>query len=267
MNEKLILILFLFSFVNLSGLKHSDEIWEKFKDYQNQGKAKIESTDYFIFDESNYLSDDINSSKMISFYTLQYNYFYNYGIKNYFFVIDTLDYESLETFTDNLYTYISKEITYSLSNSVIIVIAILDKKIRIKTGTQSNAKYADEYIDTIINNIGPYMRSSNYYGGCVNIIQDLEKYYGKEYQSGSSGTSISTIFIAIFVIIGIIAFCCLICYCNSKGYCETSGSSYHSYGHHHHHHYHSSGGHRSGGGGGGHRSGGGHHSGGRSGGW
>ena len=52
MNEKLILLFLLLSFVKLSTVKHSEEIWQKFQQYSEEGQILVESRDYFIFDES-----------------------------------------------------------------------------------------------------------------------------------------------------------------------------------------------------------------------
>ena len=298
MKEKLILLLFLFSFVQLSTLKHSEEIWDKFYEYVQKGeKIYLESQNYFIFDETNYTKLHVNNSKMKSLYQLQKDYYKKHDAKNYIFLIDELGSEEIESFSDSLYNLISTNFSISLANSVITLIPINDRLIRIKIGTSLNYKYDDYYVDETINDLRPYMSSQDYYGGCVKLMKDLEYYYlkthddsGSDYdyddssksKSSKSGSVVGTIFTIIFLI----ALCVLVVYCCRKGYCESTGSSssYINYdsgygydtGYHHHHHTphvhvstggwhsgghssggHSSGGHRSGGGGGGHRSGGG----------
>ena len=290
MKEKLILLLFLFSFVQLSTLKHSEEIWDKFCEYaQKDDKIYLESQNYFIFDETNYTKLHVNSSKMKSLYQLQKDYYTKHDAKNYIFLIDELGSETIESFSDSLYDLISKNFSISLANSVITVIPINDRLIRIKIGTSLNYKYDDYYVDQTIIDLRPYMSSKDYYGGCVKLMKDLELYYLKtyddsgsdyDYDSGSSSSKSSkagSIVGTIFTIIFLIALCVLVVYCCRKGYCESTGSSssYINYdsgysydtGYHHHHHtphvHVSTGGWHSGGhssGGGGHRSGGGGHS-------
>ena len=277
MNEKLILLLLLFSFAQLSTLKHSEEIWDKFYEYLQGGeKIYLESQDYFIFDESNYTKLHVNSTKMKSLYKLQKDFYNKHITNNYIFLIDELGSETIESFTNSLYNLISKNFSLTLSYSVIIVIPITDRLIRIQPGSLTNLRYDDYYIDKIISNLRSYMTSKDYYGGCVKLMKDLETYYGMEHTSDndnddSSGFDFSTLK-TILIVIFAIAFLLIGAYCRYKGNCENVGSSssyidFNVGSSSHHHTSHRSGGHRSGGGGGGHRSGGGHHSGGRSGGW
>ena len=283
MNEKLILLLLLFSFVQLSTLKHSEEIWDKFYEYVQKGeKIYLESKNYFIFDETNYTNLHVNSTKMKTLYNLQKNFYNKHIVKNYIFLIDELGSETIDSFTNSLYNLISKNFSLTLSSSVIIVIPISDRLIRIKPGYSTNYNYDDYYIDIIISNLRPYMTSKDYYSGCVKLMQDLEYYYGMKYTNydnnkndyDSSGTDYDTIK-TILGVIFVIAVLIIVAYCRSKGNCQDVGSSssyidFNVGSSSHHHTSHSSGGHRSGGGGGGHRSGGGgggHHSGGRTGGW
>ena len=281
MNEKLILLLFLFSFVQLETASYSEVLWSKFLEYVNGGeKIYLASPFYFIFDESNYTNYHVNHTKMQALYDLQKNYYIKRGIRNYIFLFDTTGSQKIESFAKDISKYIAKEFSQDLSNSVITLIPIQDRLIRIELGASTNSKYVDENLDIIINNLGPYMRSEDYYGACKKLMNDLESYYGKEYKGGGSssgsssssssfGSKILSVFKIILIIIVILGICVLSIYCSKNGYCETSGysSSYVEYGsggHHHHHspHFHSGGGgHRSGGGGGG------HHSGGRTGGW
>ena len=180
MNEKLILLFLLLSFVKLSTVKHSEEIWQKFQQYSEEGQLLVESRDYFIFDESDYLSD-VNNAKLTNLYRLQKDFYYKYGIKNYIFFIDYLGDETIESFTDDLFYFIDREFSPNMANSMITVIPIKDRLIRIQLGTKTNYKYDDRALDIIISNLGPYLRAGDFYGGVKELLNGFKYYYMRSF--------------------------------------------------------------------------------------
>ena len=281
------IILLIFFLADGSELRPSDEIWDKVKEYSAQGKMLNESKFYFVFDELNKTKLDIRNSKMSVLSNRQKEIYINYGLRNYAFIVQSLNGETIEMYTDNLFNYIKRELSPSLGNSIITCISIDDRLIRIKLGDESKMKYTDNNVDNMISNLGKKMRNDDFYGALIQLVNDIENYYGKQDYNGGSNNSgeaddsylvtIAFIFVVVIVIIALVL-------CKRRGWSGSGGSYYYhsydgaSYSYHHggggpriggggHHgggHHGGGGGHHSGGGGGG---GGGGHSGGRTGGW
>lgn len=224
---------------------------------------------HFIYDQGNYIKE--GSGNMEYLYQKQETLYVNFNIYNYIFLVDYIDenLEGLESCAKKINNQLSRKLNSDSSKSLIILFSMSSKRIRIQPGNSLDSKYSTSVSNQMINNLGTYMRSSDYYGAMEKLIEDIEYYYNK----GSSSSDISTVG-TIFIIIGIIIGCVVICYLYKKCGCDQVSSSsslfdssYHTHEHHHHHHTSHkssgrSGGHRSGG-----RSGGGGGGGGASGGW
>ena len=277
-----LIILFLISFVESSTYSPSKEIWNKTLSAIKNGEIALpESKGYFIFDEKNYLKEEINSTKMLDLYEKQEQLYVNDGILNYFFLVENIDEDSedLETCADNIIKYINKEFLFTLKKSIIVLFSITSKRLRIQPGTELSSKFSENVCDQMIKNLGSYMRSTDYYNALVQVIKDADSYYNKrtpdpdpDTNSGSgSGSSLSIGNILTIIIILIILVLAVI-YKRKHGstsvsydYTTTSHysppSHYHPPRHHSPPRHHGGGGHSSGG-----RSGGGRSGGGRSGG-
>ena len=68
----MLFLLFIFLQIKLGSFSPSDTIWKKTLEYITEGKMKVfEGRNFFVFDESNYTSLDINDSKMEILYQKQ----------------------------------------------------------------------------------------------------------------------------------------------------------------------------------------------------
>ena len=219
-----------------------------------------------------YIKEDKSGANMQALYDLQEMLYTNYGIYNYIFLVDYIDekLEDLEKCAMTLIKSLSRKFGSSQSNTLIVLFSINSKRIRIQPGSNLDAKLSETDSEQMIQNLGTYMRKTDYYGAMEKLLKDIEYYYNHDSPSSSSSNELSagTIILIIVIIIGIIA-CCILC---RKMGCEMSSSSslfdnsYHTHGHHHHT---SRSNHKSSGRSGGHKSsgGGGRSKGGASGGW
>ena len=222
MKSKLI-ILFLFSFINSATVLPSEEIWNKVKDYITFGKMLLQNKTHFIFDENNFTNLAVNDSKMQFLYKKQEELFNKNGIANYIFAVNYLNEqeEAIEKAADNLYNYISTYFNIDISNSVISLFSIKSKRVRIKLGTITQQNISDSNAANMINNLGDYLRSEDYYNAWIKLIDDIDVYFNS---NGDKGTIILiVVFVSIFGFAFITGIICAIC---SKG--EGSGNSSYS---------------------------------------
>ena len=130
-------LLFIFLQINLGSFSPSDTIWKKTLEYITEGKMKVfEGRNYFVFDESNYTSLDVNDDKMEILYQKQKELYTNYGIPNYIFVVDNHNEksESLTEATHNLAAYLNNEFNVDKNKTVIVYLSIQTRHIKIRTG-------------------------------------------------------------------------------------------------------------------------------------
>jgi hypothetical protein len=264
-----IVFLILFSFGKPAELLDSNGVWNKLAEFVDDGKMDF-NKNYFIFDLKDYANIYSDNTKRYTF-TQKQKYLYDtYGIKNYLFIVNDIDSkETIITLAKNLQTLISKNYG-SITNSIIICMAIDIRKTRIEIGSTLNYYIYDEDGSAIIDSMGDYMRSANYYSAFCKALEKVEYYYnlGKSGNRGNSSSS-SGDPLPVWAIILIIVVILIVCAKLVHGFyygnveCETTGysSSYHSHGGFHH----SGGGYHKSGGGSGGRSGG--RTGGATGGW
>lgn len=196
-----LIILFLISYAesNAHNLP-SDLIWNKVTDFIE--KMNITNGHHFIFDESNYTQLDINNSKMIELYQKQENLYQKNKISNYIFIADNINEnsETIEKAADNLYHYIEEYFGIDISNSVIALFSMESRRIRIKTGKETQNKITDEYAQEMIDHLGDYLKKNEYYNAWVKLINDIDDYYNK-----SSYFWLGIVFFAV-IIVFVIAF-------------------------------------------------------------
>ena len=187
-----LIILFLLSFVESSTDYPSKEIWDKtLTAIKNEEMALPESKGYFIFDEKNYLKEEINSTKMLALYAKQEDLYVNNGILNYFFLVENIDeeLEGLEKCATNIINYINKEFVFTLKKSIIVLFSMNSKRLRIQPGTELSSKFSQNVCSQMINNLGTYMRSSDYYNALIRLIKDADYYYNKKISPDSDSNS------------------------------------------------------------------------------
>ena len=179
MNEKLFLLLFLLSFVDIASIKHSEQIWKKFMKLIEEKKISLESKFYFLYDETNILSDE----KMKNINTLQKYFYSRHDVKNYIFLIDTLSGDSIDDLTLDLSHFIGDDLVRDLADSIFTVISIRNKLIKIQLGPRTYLKYHRGALDVIIPNLNPYLKDGDFYELCNKLMEYLEIYYDYFYTS------------------------------------------------------------------------------------
>ncbi len=91
---------------------------------------------YFIFDESNYTSLDINGTEMNDLFLTQQELYDDYDIPNYIFVVDNqnIEIESLDEATHNLADKLQTYYQVNKNKAIILFLSIQTHKNRILTG-------------------------------------------------------------------------------------------------------------------------------------
>ena len=116
-----LIIVFLFSFVRPRTDKPSTWIWEEASNaIKNELMIVPEDKTRFIFDQKNYLKEEINSTKMEMLYEKQDNVYNKTGIQNYIFFVDNIDEneEDLETCAKTIGNYISYDFNIPVEKSI-----------------------------------------------------------------------------------------------------------------------------------------------------
>ena len=170
-------LLFIFLQINLCNFYPSDTIWKKTLKYIAEGKMKVfEGRNFFIFDESNYTSLDINDDKMEILYQKQKELYINYGIPNYIFVVDNHNEnsESLTEATHNLAAYLNKEFSIDKNKAIIGYLSIQSRRIKIRTGEIIRKNITDLDAQNMINNLRTYLQKEAYYEAWIKFIDDIK---------------------------------------------------------------------------------------------
>lgn len=223
----MLFLLFIFLPINLYSLSPSDTIWKKTLEYITKERIKVpEGRNFFVFDESNYTSLDINGDKMKVLYQKQNKLFSNYGIPNYIFVVDNHNENSelLTEATHNLAAHLNTEFGVDKNKAIIGYLSIQTRRIKIRTGGTIRKNITDSDAENMINNLKIYLQKENYYQAWIKFIDDINYYRDDTYSinsnyitnSRSSSKKFKTIYI-VFIIIGsifglvLIIFICLKC--------------------------------------------------------
>lgn len=162
--------------------KPSTIIWKKLLNaIENEEIVMPNNKKHFIFDENNYLNEEKFSEKMQALYQKQAYIYANYEIINYIFLVDYIDEEEedLETCTQTISNLSSKKFGFSLSNSIIILISMETRRLRIQPGNNLDNIFSKSVCTEMINNLGPFMRSGDYYDAMINLIEDIDYYYNQ----------------------------------------------------------------------------------------
>lgn len=217
-------LLFIFLQINLCNFYPSDTIWKKTLKYIAEGKMKVfEGRNFFIFDESNYTSLDINDDKMEILYQKQKELYINYGIPNYIFVVDNHNEnsESLTEATHNLAAYLNKEFSIDKNKAIIGYLSIQSRRIKIRTGEIIRKNITDLDAQNMINNLRTYLQKEAYYEAWIKFIDDINYYRDDNSKVinrvRSSSKKSNQTFLIIIIIIGsifiiaLIIFICIKC--------------------------------------------------------
>ena len=109
--------------VSISSLP-SEDLWNKTLQYISEGKMKSFGKNYFIFDEENYTSLDINSKKMNILYDKQKDLYNHYSLRTFLFISKKLD-RSIEdpySIRNNIRDHLKNYGAY-INNTVFVLIS------------------------------------------------------------------------------------------------------------------------------------------------
>ena len=115
----------------------SSDIFDKTIRYIQDGKMRVsKNMNYFIFDESNYTSLDINGAEMNDLFLTQQELYDDYDIPNYIFVVDNqnIEIESLDEATHNLADKLQTYYQVNKNKAIILFLSMQTHKNRIRTG-------------------------------------------------------------------------------------------------------------------------------------
>ena len=224
----MLFLLFIFLQIKLGSFSPSDTIWKKTLEYITEGKMKVfEGRNFFVFDESNYTSLDINDSKMEILYQKQKELYTNYRIPNYIFAVDNHNEnsESLTEATHNLAAYLNNEFNIDKNKTVIAYLSIQSRRIKIRTGEIIRKNITDSDAENMINNLKPYLQKKSYYEAWIKFVDDINYYRDDNLKVINNNTKSSSkkskkgllIFIIIIgsiIVLIIIIVICRKCSCN-----------------------------------------------------
>ena len=157
----------------------SSDIFDKTIRYIQDGKMRVsKNMNYFIFDESNYTSLDINGTEMNDLFLTQQELYDDYDIPNYIFVVDNqnIEIESLDEATHNLADKLQTYYQVNKNKAIILFLSIQTHKNRILTGESIKYIYSS-YIDSMLSNLPPYLRENKYYEAWYQFLNDAIFFY------------------------------------------------------------------------------------------
>ena len=129
-----IIIVFLFTF---SKLLPSNDIWSKLLDsIKNKTIIIPENGTHFIYDEKNYLKEDINSAKMQILYKMQNDIFNVRNVPNYIFFVENIDEskQDLAKVAENLLYSVSNKFKVNSTKTIVGLFSMTSHRIRIQPG-------------------------------------------------------------------------------------------------------------------------------------
>ena len=244
--KRVFLISILFGSIYSLTAYHSDEIWYKVIEYKANGKRILNNYHYFIFDEENYLNLTIDSNEMKSLNKEQKKLYDNSSLSNYIFFVKTIGInEGIDITAQRLYDKIYSSFSTDIKKSMIALIGIESKIMKVAIGPSLNNIITDMDANAIINDILPHIEDKNYYRVAKDLIEDFKYYYTlwqnsqKSKEKESSSRNRDDDFTGLFVTLGVLAFlfvCCIVlCVCcpnlrKSDCFCDcplssSSGSS------------------------------------------
>jgi len=188
-------------------LSDSSTIFNMTIQYIKEGKMKVpKDMNYFIFDESNITSLDINGNKMNDLYNKQKEIFEKLSIPNYIFAVDSQD-ESTEGLTEtthNLAKYLRNRYNINKDYAIILLVSITPGKIKIRTGDTIKRDITDSICNTMISNIRPYLQNKKYYEAWNQFISDINNNLYKNSRSNTSNTGTKILFIISITIFSLL---------------------------------------------------------------
>ena len=216
--KKLIFLIFIFQFLysfqsNINTWT-SKELWN-YIEFELSNKPL--NKNYFLIDPNRYLQKN-GKNELLLIENAQKKLFEETKIPNYIIFISNINFkkESIEDFAFSIAKNIYKQFpTVNISNSIISVFSIKDRKMRIRTGTILKNTISDSNCLLILNNRKYELRKGNYNKVTLDLINDINLAYNSKLTLFTSQIIIILIIISIIIIVSIII-CCIIQNKNSK---------------------------------------------------
>ena len=182
-------------------------------DIWNRAKGKINEKNYFIYDDNNYLNQDVNPEKMKSLSSKQASLYNKHNkLLNYIIIIKYLNtyYESYETCTTNLVDYISRDYNLDKDNCILALIMMDNGRVEIYSGKD---KYSKSDRETMVSHIKNYLSNQQFYDALNKLLDDFDTYY----QKGTPSWVIPVVVVSCIVGVVVIGVLCSVCCPKSKG--------------------------------------------------
>ena len=179
MRRNLLIFTFFLTFNILISLP-SDEIWKKIQYYIKYGNMITNKEKaYFIFDELNYLGMDINDPKMEILYKKQEKIYSKYNVSNYIIIVKTLNErkESIEDATFKLSKYFNETYGFKMAKSVVALFSIETRRFSIRTGEITKNTITDGRLKDIAKRFIFFLKGKKYYKVCNILLENLAFYF------------------------------------------------------------------------------------------
>ena len=209
----MLLLLLILLQINPHQFIDSYEIWNKTLDYIKKGKMNVpKGMNYFIFDEFNFTGLDINGGKMKLLFQTQKEIYENHSIPNYIFAVSILSQYNLDDITHGLAAYLKSYYGVNSNRTIILLLSTMNRNIRIRTGESLRKCISDSTTETMISNLEPLLKKSEFYNAWYRFFSDINYYYnlyspksGITYESGGSKDTDTGKIVAIitFIIVGL----------------------------------------------------------------
>ena len=168
--------LILFSLIISFSLNHritnwtSEELWNYIEEEILINKTI--NSNYFVVDPNKFLSL-VGSEKMNNIEEKQRELFNELKIPNYIIYVSNLN-ENLENFTFSIVKKLNNAFPeVNISNSIISVFSIFDKKMRIRTGSKLKYSLSDSKCYEILINRRKDLGKRNYDKVCVDLLDEV----------------------------------------------------------------------------------------------
>ena len=161
----------------------SNIFWEKVINASERGEMIIPiNKAHFLYDEQNFLKEEVNSARMQILYEKQEELYLNNSIKNYIFLIRNIDEqeEDLKMFSQKLIILISNYFISSPNKSIIALFLMNSKRIQIQPGDDIKSVFTSYACNNIADKLKDYMKNDGYYkiyDAMIKLIHDIDYYY------------------------------------------------------------------------------------------
>ena len=208
--KKLFFLIFIFQILYTSQSNintwTSKELWN-YIEFELSNKPL--NKNYFLIDPNRHLYK-FGKNEMLLIENAQKKLFEETKIPNYIIFISNINLkkESIEDFTFSIAKHIYiKFPDVNITNSIITVFGIQNRKMRIRTGTILKNKILDSTCLQILNNRKSQLRKGNYNKVALDLINDILLAYNNKFNSYNIFIIILIIIIIIFIIITLIIYC------------------------------------------------------------